>query len=299
MSTTKKAIIALIVANIIWGAAFPIYKLTLSNLQPFTFLFFRFFGAALVILPFVWKDMRVEKKDWMRLFTLSFLGITFCITFLFLGLQLTSSLNAPIVLSSSPVLLLICATLFLNYKPKKKVAIGTLLGLVGVMIIIVRPLFEKGVSTSIIGNIFLLVATCGSVANTLITKQIIEKYNPLVIVFWSCLIGSLPVSPLVLIENSTHPLLSTLTPTTIFGLLFAIFATTALCHSLSAYGIKYIPAGEIGIFSYVDPIATALVALPLLGEQITTSYLIGSLFVFLGIFVAEGRFHWHPLHRLR
>jgi drug/metabolite transporter (DMT)-like permease len=299
MSSKKKAIIALIIANIIWGAAFPIYKLTLTNIPPFTFLFFRFFGAAIVLFPFVRNNLQIERKDWRTLIMLAFFGITFAITFLFLGLQLTSSLNAPIVLSSTPVLLLISATLFLKYKAKRKVMIGTLLGLLGVMIIIIRPLFEKGVSTSIIGNLFLLIATCGSVANTLLLKQIVAKYNPLVLVFWSCIIGSLPVLPLVFIENQTQNIFSTVTITTVLGLLFAILFTTALCHSLNAFGLKYISAGEIGVFSYVDPIATALVALPLLGEQITTTYLLGSLFVFLGIFIAEGRFHWHPLHRLR
>lgn len=299
MSNTKKAIIYLIVANIIWGAAFPIYKLTLKDVQPFTFLFFRFFGAAVILFPFARKHLKVRRKDIFHLVSLSFFGITFAITFLFFGLQLTSSITAPIVTSSTPVFLLLSAMIFLNYKPTKKVASGTLLGLLGVMIIILRPAFEKGVSLSIIGNLFLLVSTLGSVAYTLQMKQIVEKYHPFTITFWSFLIGSIPVLPLVFVEFSTHPSTTFFTLPTISGILFAALFTTAICHNLNAFGIKYISAGEIGLFSYVDPIATAIVALPLLGEQITATYIVGSLFVFLGIFIAEGRFHWHPLHKLR
>lgn len=299
MSNTKKAILALIIVNIIWGAAFPIYKLTLTDVPPFTFLFFRFFGAAIILFPFARKHLFVHRRDIPQLLSLSFFGITFTISFLFLGLQLTSSITAPIITSSAPVFLLVAATLFLKYKPTKKVSIGTLLGLLGVMIIVLRPAFEKGVNLSILGNLFILISTLGSVTYTLQMKQIIEKYNPLTITFWSFLIGSLPILPLVFIELSTHSTAPVLTIHSFLGILFAALFTTAIGHNLNAFGIKYIPAGEIGIFSYVDPIATALVAMPLLGEQITTTYLLGSLFVFLGIFIAEGRFHWHPLHRLR
>lgn len=299
MSNSKKAIIALIIANIIWGAAYPVYKLTLTDSQPFTFLFLRFFIGGMLLLPFVWNKLHVDRKDIPTLLALSFFGVTFSITFLFLGLQLTSSLNAPIVLSSTPVMLLICATLFLRYKPKIKVAIGTLIGLLGVIIIILRPLFEQGISTSIIGNVFLLISAFGSVAHTLHMKQIVERYNPLTITFWSFILGSLPVIPLVLLESHTHPIGNMNNIPTIAGIIFAIVFATAIGHSLNAFGIKYISAAEVGIFSYVDPLATALVALPLLGEQITVYYLIGALFVFAGIFISEGRFHWHPLHRLR
>jgi drug/metabolite transporter (DMT)-like permease len=68
---------------------------------------------------------------------------------------------------------------------------------------------------------------------------------------------------------------------------------------LFAYGVRYIRTSEVGIFGYIDPIATVLIAYPLLGEGITISFILGALFVFLGIYLAEGRIHYHPLHLLR
>ncbi|PIX68551.1 hypothetical protein COZ40_02690, partial [Candidatus Roizmanbacteria bacterium CG_4_10_14_3_um_filter_39_13] len=46
-------IVALIIANIIWGAACPIFKFALVNIPPFTIAFIRFFFAGIIFLPLV------------------------------------------------------------------------------------------------------------------------------------------------------------------------------------------------------------------------------------------------------
>jgi drug/metabolite transporter (DMT)-like permease len=46
----------------------------------------------------------------------------------------------------------------------------------------------------------------------------------------------------------------------------------------------------------MDPVVTILIAAPLLGEFPDAIFVFGSVFVLLGILMAEGRFHWHPLH---
>ncbi len=111
-------------------------------------------------------------------------------------------------------------------------------------------------------------------------------------------IGALPLIPLVIKESQSFNLLTDLTVPGFVGLIYAIYFSTILAHFFFVYGLKYIKASEVGIFSYVDPIATIIVAVPLLGEEITTSYIIGALLVFLGIFIAEGRLHYHPVHKL-
>ena len=88
-------------------------------------------------------------------------------------------------------------------------------------------------------------------------------------------------------------------PAVLSAILITGLFATALAHWFNAYAIKYMPTSNAGIFTYIDPVATVIVAVPLLHETITFPYLLGSIFVFLGIFVAEKRLHWHPLHLLR
>jgi drug/metabolite transporter (DMT)-like permease len=108
-----------------------------------------------------------------------------------------------------------------------------------------------------------------------------------------------PLVPLVIIETLQHNFINTLSIQGIIGAIYGVLLSTIIGHMLFAYGVRYIRTSEVGIFGYIDPIATVLIAYPLLGEGITISFILGALFVFLGIYLAEGRIHYHPLHLLR
>ncbi len=294
----KLPILALIIANVIWGASFPIYKWALSDIPSLTFVFLRFYIGALILLPFVYKNLKVEREDWWDLFLMSFVGITISISLLILGLKLSSSINAPIIMSAGPVVLIIGSIFYLKERLKRKVVIGTFVSLIGVLSIVILPVFKEGLNGSVLGNLFLVGAAITSVIHALLLKKIMPKYKPLPIAFWQFLIGSLPLLPFFFIElNQTH-WTSDINMKIIIGLFFGAVLATAIAHSIYAYRIKFIKASEVGVFTYVDPVATIVVAVPLLHEEITPLYLAGAAFVFLGILIAEGRLHYHPLHRL-
>lgn len=298
LGKVKLAIIFLIFANIIWGAAFPIYKFTLEAIPPFTFVFLRFFLGALILFPFVYKNLRIKLKDLFTLILLSFLGITLTISFLNFGLKLSSSINAPIILSASPIILIIGSFFLLKEKLRKKVIFGTLISFLGVLTIVLLPVFKQGLDGTVTGNLFLVFAMFFSVIHALLLKKILPKYSALAIAFWSFLIGAVPMLPLIMTEfNQTH-WVGNVNQQIILGLVFSVVLATVVAHSFFAFGIKYIKASEVGIFSYIDPIATAVVAFYLLHEHITIPYLIGAFLVFVGIFIAQGRIHYHPIHKL-
>lgn len=298
LGSVQIAVLFLILANTIWGASFPIYKWSLEEIPVFTFSFFRFFFGALILLPFVIKKLKVDKQDYKNLFLVSFLSVTLLIPLLFIGLKLTPSINAPIIIASGPIILILASIIFLKEKPKSKVIAGTLVSLLGIVAIILRPLLETGLSGSLIGNLLLFLVTIFSVIQIILLKKLTVRNDPMTIIFWMFLIGSLPFIPFVLWESQSFSIVTDLTMQGALGLLYGIYFATILAHYFFVYATKHIKASEIGVFSYVDPIATVLVAVPLLGEQVTPTYLVGAMLVFLGIFVAEGRLHYHPLHKL-
>lgn len=295
----NRAIFALIIANIIWGAASPIFKLALQNIPPFTLAFLRFFVAALFLLPLSFKYLKIQKSDWVNLFLIAFFGISINITFFFFGLLLAPSINAPIISSAAPVFIYLFSIFFLHEKNHPKVLLGTLVSLSGVIVIVIQPILNHGIDTQIIGNIFFIVATMGTVLHSIIGKKVLDKYNPFAVTFWSFLIGSLTFFPLFIKEMVTLSPFATIDQRGILGLIFGILFSSTAAYTLYHWGMKQIEAQEIGVFFYIDPIIAAIIAIPLLGEQITGVFLFGSLLVFSGIFVAEGRLHYHPLHKLR
>jgi drug/metabolite transporter (DMT)-like permease len=69
-------------------------------------------------------------------------------------------------------------------------------------------------------------------------------------------------------------------------------------YALFAYGLSKIKAQEAGIFTYIDPVAAIVIAVPLLHETITWEFILGSILIFGGIWIAEKRIHYHPLQRI-
>ncbi len=300
MSVTKKSILFLIISNIIWGAGFPIYKWTLEALNPFVFAFLRFFLAALIVLPFTYNNLKIAKKDIPALILVSVVSITLQIMFLFFGLKYSPSINAPIILSSGPIILIIASAFFLKDIVKPKMLTGTLVSLIGVLIVMFRPVINNMNHINLIlGNVLLFLSMLCGVAQYMMLKKIMYDNRPLTIVFWSFIIGSLPLIVPILFFNPTGlQMLTNMNLQAVLGLLYATIFSSVVGYCFLYYGIKYIKASEIGIFSYVDPLATIIIAVPLLSEKITGLYLLGSFLVFLGIFIAEERIHYHPIRKL-
>lgn len=301
LSYYKHAVLALIFANIVWGVAGPIYQWALTDIPPFSFAFLRFFLAALILLPFTMHSLKIRRKDFFKIFMLAFVSIPLHIGYLYVGLTLSSSLNVAIISSAGPVFLLLGSFFYLREKLNPKLVTGLLISLMGVLLIIMRPIFENNghLDGSIVGNILFVISVITSTLYLIMLKKYSLKYNPFALNFWVFFIGSLLIFPFVIWELQGIQIANFLTFKVSLSLFYGAIFSSALAWVLYTYAIKYIRASEIGIFSYIDPIATVLVALPLLGEQITSIYIIGSAFVFLGIFIAEGRLHYHPLHLLR
>lgn len=298
LSKRKLAILALIAANIIWGAAFPIFKWALSDIPPFTFVFLRFSLGAIAILPFTFHNLKIEIKDLDKVIVAAISGITLTISFLFFGLRYAPSINASIILSSTPILLIIFSVLYMKERPRKKVLLGTFIGLIGILLIILRPMQEMGVSLAVLGNLLFLLATVSACIHTVILEKIMKRYAALTIVFWTFVIACIPLAPLVILENGQFGIINSISSKGMIGVIYGFLLSSAVAHFLFAYGVKYIKTSEIGIFGYVDPVATVLVAMPLLGEIITFSFVLGAILVFGGIYIAENRLHYHPVHLL-
>jgi len=295
-------ILAIIVANIIWGAASPIFKFALINIPPFTLAFLRFFFATILFIPFVknhWE--RISLKDYFELFLIAFFGITINITFFFLGLQKTASINAPIIASSGPVFIYLLSVLFLHEKRSSRVFNGMMISLVGVLVIILSPLFfdGKGINFGEIqGNVFLLISTFGAVLNVVIGKRVMREVNPYQVTFLSFLFGVIPFTPFMF-QELQHWSFSQINMHGLIGIVFGAVFSSAIAYYLHYYAMSKIKAQEIGLFTYIDPVAAVVIAVPLLGEYPHLYFFLGSLLVFGGIYLAEGRLHWHPFHKLK
>jgi drug/metabolite transporter (DMT)-like permease len=290
------ALLALAASSIIWGAAAPIFKWSMQEVPPYTLAFLRFMLASLLILPFVYKKIAIKQAHFYKILFLAFIGITLHIALFLLGLQLTTSINIPIINATTPLFLMLGAVVYLHEKLKLRVILGTLLGMAGILLIILEPLLISGPDGSIPGNTLVLLSVICVVVYTLYLKKLALPYSTLTILFWVFFLGGLLFIPAFLTELALLNPLPSMDTKAWIGIIYGAIFSSAFGYFFYNFSLKYVTGGEIGIFTYLEPIATIAIALPLLGEKINSLYVLGSLIVFASIFIAEGRLRYHPHH---
>lgn len=298
------AVLAIILANIIWGAAPPVFKYALQEMPPFTLAFIRFFFAGIIFLPFFIRDF--PKIKGIQLFHIvmgGFWGISVNVAFFFLGLKLSPSINVPIIGTTGPIILYICSLFILKEKPHPQVIKGMLIAVLGTVVIVFAPFLKSEfvhqsqytISSQILGNLFFIVAMLGSVFMILHTKKISAQVSPVTITGIQFFVGAISFFPFMLNELQSWSFTS-ITYSGWVGVIYGIFFSSALGYFLMNYALKKLYAQEIGVFNYINPVIAVLIAIPLLGEYPDIFFIIGSTCVLVGMIISERHPH---LKRLR
>ncbi len=297
-------VLAMIIANVIWGAAAPIFKYALNDIPPFTFLFIRFFIAAFIFYPTIkgFNFRSLSNKDWIEIILGTIMGFTIHIGLLFVGLQKTESINSSVIVIGSPILLFIFSVLFLHEKIHKKLLGGLLISTVGVLFIVFSPLLLNGSlkesSTDLEGNLLYLGSMIGNVLSILLFKRVATKISPYALTFLSFAISSATFFPFMIRELGSWNF-TMLGSEGMIGIFYGVFFSSAIAYYLYFYGLSKMSGEEVGIFGYLNPIFTVLVAIPLLKEIPSLYFIIGSVFIFTGMMVSELKVHVHFIHQFK
>lgn len=291
----KPAYLYLLTASVIWGATPAIMKLTLLEVPPFSLGFIRMFFAGIILITFLYKDLKIKRAD-IGLFTLAALtGTTLNLSLFFLGLQLSHAINASLLIASVPIFTIFAAHLFLKEKLHPRIIIAGLVALIGVVFIIGKP---DGSTTlpHMLGNILLLLSSLAWVAYEIIAKKLLKTYKSTTVTFYTTAIGAATFAPLFIWEYAKNPAWITgVTPSGAAGIIYGIIFASLIAYSAWQMGLAKIPAGEASFFFYLDPITGVALSIVLLGEKLTTNIIIGGALIFAGVALAEYKRRNHPL----
>ncbi len=298
MSNYKKAVLALIITSIIWGAGSPIFKWSLQGISPLMLAFFRFVLSTIIFALFFKKIQKVRIRDGLYFALLGVLNCALNIGLYFMGLQYAPSINQPVIASAGPIFIIVGSAIFLGDRATKKVLFGNLVGLTGVLFIVLEPVLQTHQSHPTLGNILFVLATIIAALGTLVSRKLASHYNAYTLGFWTFFIATISFLPIPIEELSTHTIQSYVNIHSIVGVLYGAIFSSAIAYFLFYWALRYIKASETTIFTYIDPVAAIFIAVPLLKEYPNPPFILGSILVFLGIYIAEGRLHWHPIHKL-
>lgn len=279
-------IFLIIIAAIGGGSNAPFAKVALGAFQPFTIVFFRFLVASLVLLPIIQRRGELNLHSLRELLPVALIGSLNPIL-LFIAMQFTQASVAPLIYAAVPLM----TALYLHFFRGRKIAAGKILGIVvgftGVAIIILLPFFQQGDLDfrRFGGNLLILGAAVAFMIYGILSndKQRRLQISPLALTYSFVIVTMLLCVPFAALEVMRRPLDAV---TVQASHILATFGTGLLGTAM--FYLAYQKAIQIGseltasLFTYLQPIATIIFAVILVGEAITLPFLIGGTLAVIG-----------------
>lgn len=281
-------ILILFLQQTLGGLAFPISKYGLTQIEPFTFAFFRFIMATVVLL--VITKLRnsqppVEKKDYIKIIGLGALIIIFNQTAYLFGQKLTAASHAALLFATVPIWLFMAALIHLKEKFVLRRGIGVVLGLAGVLLII-RGGAVAIDSQYLKGDLVVLGAVLAWVYYTVLGKPLVMKYGAFRTTAYCLSTGAALYFPFGLYRACSFDY-SGVSFQAWLSVIYMALAVSAAAYVLWYWLLKQIEASRLAVFNNLQPIIASAAAIIFLGEPLGLPLIAGGLIVLTGVIITE------------
>jgi len=196
---------SLIMATVIWGSDYPFAKIAMQEITPLSFSAARTLLATAALFPFFLmqeSSWRVSRRDLLYLILLACFGTFLNRICWSVGLSLSTASNAALLMTTSPVFVLITTVLLFRSAVTWRATSGILLAFVGVFLVIRGDLQGwEWRSPNFLGDLILLGAAVSWALFTALAKFLLKDYSSLKVTAYVMAIGSLLFLPLLPTEN--------------------------------------------------------------------------------------------------
>jgi drug/metabolite transporter (DMT)-like permease len=289
--------IALFIVNSIWALSAIVAKEAFTEINPYILLFLRFSIASIVFAPLILVKNKYEPiklNNLPRLILLSFLISVLGGGCWVIGLSYTTATNAAIIASLGPVIATVLERLVLKKTHKKIAYIGTILGFVGAILIILKPIIvhsQQSLEASspflytFYGDFLIFLSAFGSATYVILAHKRPDKLHSYQKTALSFVVGSICFLPFFLFSHFNNPQwVYNVTEKGLIGILYFAIGCSALAYGLWQWAVEGVSALESTIFTYVEPLITIIAAIIFLKETLTIVEIIGGLLTIIGVF---------------
>jgi drug/metabolite transporter (DMT)-like permease len=263
---------ALLAVALIYGANFIIAKSVMPDpIEPTSFIALRVMGAAVLfwIISFR-KIVLPHREDWWRFLACAIAGVATNQLLFFNGLALTSPVNASIIMTSNPIIVMVLSAVFLKQAITKMKVAGVALGAVGASMLLWSSNGDVGGHSSLLGDVFILLNSISYAIYLVMVKPLMQKYHPLDIVAWTFLIAIVLVFPFGGLGLKAVSW-SALDSWQWFCVAFVIVCTTFLTYLFNILAIHRLSPTIASSYIYLQPVFAGLFAL-LLASVVERDY---------------------------
>lgn len=288
--------ISLLSVVILWGSSFAASKIGLQELSPLNLAGMRFSLASILfglILLMQKPRATADFKDLPSLVTAGFMAITSYFYIQYTGLQYTTSINAALLLATSPIWTTLYCAVTRQERVTAKAFLGILTAFVGITLVISRGEWRTLFAfETMFGDVLLLLNSLVWAGFTLYGKKIMLKYSPFTAMAYINIFGTLMLLPVVLVPSGINPIsllqqLPGIGSSTIIAILFLAVLCSVYGFGMWYRGIAVIGAVRTASFYYISPLFALLAGVWLLDESITIMGIVGGIMVIAGVYLTN------------
>ncbi len=290
MNSNLKAHLALFAVALIYGANYTIAKVVLDDgyIQPKGFIFLRALSGLLLFFlchHFFIKE-KVARKDFPKLILLGLFGVAINQMFFFMGLKLTTPINASLIMTTCPIIVLIAGAILLKERITRKKVLGIFIGATGAILLILygqQINFNKSQS---LGDLMILVNSISYGLYLVLVKSMMKKYHPITVIKWVFIFGFIFISPfgyrdLMMVDWTSF------SSNVWVAIAYVLLFTTFLAYLLNTYALKTVQSSVVGIYIYLQPLIATLIALIVGSDQIVPLKVLSGILIFLGVYLVS------------
>ena len=276
-------------AVLFWSGNFVIGRAVRADVPPVALAFWRWTGAFLVVIGFAWphlyRDWPVLRRHWAIVSLLAFLGIGTFNTLIYTGLQWTIAINALLLQSLMPVLIVLFSFLLFRDRVTWLQAAGIAISVVGAFTIIVQGDVNVLRSLSVNrGDLMVFVAVALYAGYSVLLRKR-PPLHPLSFLAATFLLGALMNLPFFAWESLAGRPVQLNRPTLLAVGYVMVFPSVVsyLCFNR---GVDLVGANRAGLFIYLLPVFGSIMAVLFLGERFSWYHGLGILLIAGGIVLA-------------
>jgi drug/metabolite transporter (DMT)-like permease len=281
------------VAVAAWGASFVATKIALRDLSPVALVWARF-TLGIPILGAVVLARRqlrpIGARDFGYFLLLGFLGITFHQWLQSHALVTSQATTTGWIIATTPLSIAILGRVFLRERLGAWGVAGILIAAFGVLLVIAR-----GDLGSIVighfgapGDVLILISTVNWAVFSVISRDGLKRHPAALMMFYVMLLGWLLTTALFAAQGGfQHTAWRALSGEGLAALLFLGLICSGVAYVFYYDALEGLPAARVGVFFYLEPLVTVVVAAMLLGESIRVGTMVGGAIILAGIWLVN------------
>lgn len=271
--------VTLAIVALVWGTTFAVLKDTLSIVQPFSLMMFRFgFSALLLFVTYIGKIKKAKMKD---IKNGSIIGIFMFLAFYFMIISIknTTASKVSFIIGAYVLIVPFLAWIINKKRPDKYAVIGAFLATVGLGFLTI----EKGGAF----NIWDMVAGCCSfffAAHMIAIEKYGRDSDPILITVIQFIVTA---GIFIILVGYFEGYDFSILPKIKWTLGYLVVISTVISFAIQTIAQRYISSTSTALILTLQSVFGAIFAVWYLNERMTFQMGIGCMLVFVAIVTQE------------